>query len=318
MDDPRAAGTAARSARHERNCRASCRRCGPCPGASACSSCQIGLRPRRRAPRRSSAAMRATRLRASRRRRAARRAGRAPERSPAPWAWECAPRICSASVVPERGMPTMNTGAGSALPARGPLRVAFRREGRDRRVDIGPCRFARERLDRLQQRVARCAQCAKALASSPCARPELGEVVMRHDPVFEHGARPHGSERGLHRLRRRVRRRRDDAHRRARAAVAPKPRRHEFRRRGAERIEFAERGARLVRPAERDQRQRPLQMPVARGGDIVGRADRPRSATPAPRPPAPPASASATRLSRAPASCGLRASASRSSVSAAS
>jgi len=42
-------------------------------------------------------------------------------RTTAPWASAWAARICSASVVPERGMPTMKIGAGSAFVARGPL-----------------------------------------------------------------------------------------------------------------------------------------------------------------------------------------------------
>ena len=49
--------------------------------------------------------------------------------------------------------------------ARAP-RIPLGREGRDRRVVIGPGRLARERLQRLQQRMA-ARHWAKALASSP-------------------------------------------------------------------------------------------------------------------------------------------------------
>jgi hypothetical protein len=91
----------------------------------------------------------------------------------------------------------------------------------------------------------------------------------------------------------------------------------QLRRSWAERVVLAERGPRLVRPFEGDQRQRPLQMPMARGGDVVGgRIDcvqeRQRLGVLLFL------QASATRLSRAPASFGFRASASRSSVSAVS
>ena len=102
------------------------------------------------------------------------------------------------------------------------------------------------------------------------ARPEFGEVVARHDLVFEHGVRPHGFERGLHRRRPTAR-----ASARRPSASASSTSRHSrigasSGGRGAERVELAKRGARLVGPAEGDQRQRPLQMPVARGSDVVG------------------------------------------------
>ncbi len=93
---------------------------------------------------------------------------------------------------------------------------------------------------------------------------------MRHDAVFEHRLRAHRPEYCLGRLCRGYG-----------VLVAPfgecqqnlgpPPQRREVRRRGVERVEFAERGARLVRPTEGDQRLRPLQMPVARGGGIAGR-----------------------------------------------
>ena len=86
----------------------------------------------------------------------------------------------------------------------------------------------------------------------------------------KHGARPHIADRRLHRF--------GTSARVGAAAfgerqqrVSPKPQRRDLRRRGTERIELAERGPRLVGPAESDQRHRPLQMPVARGGNIVGR-----------------------------------------------
>ncbi len=53
-------------------------------------------------------------------------------------------------------------------------------------------------------------------------------------------------------------------------SVTPQPQRLELRRQRAERVAFAQRGTRLVRPVEGDQRQRPLQMPMACGGDVVG------------------------------------------------
>ena len=74
--------------------------------------------------------------------------------------------ICSHSVVPERGMPTMKTGAGSVLAARGPRRSAPGESG-DGGVDEGAVAVAREGLAARQQPVAR-RQWAKARAGSFC------------------------------------------------------------------------------------------------------------------------------------------------------
>ena len=159
-------------------------------------------------------------------------------------------------------------GRGIGVGCSRPAREAFRREGGDGGVVIGFGRLARKRLGPPQQGVA-LAPLRESLVVRALARPEFGEVVARHDLVFEHRDRPHLVERILHRL---------GAGARVGAPVlakrqqhvAPQPQRLEFWRGGAERVELGQRGPRLVRPAEGDERQRPLQPPVARGREIVG------------------------------------------------
>jgi hypothetical protein len=57
-------------------------------------------------------------------------------------------------------------------------------------MDEGRMRLARERLEPAQQRMAGLpmAECCVVLV---LAGPEFGQIVMRHDPVFRHGFRPH-------------------------------------------------------------------------------------------------------------------------------
>ena len=80
--------------------------------------------------------------------------------------------ICSASVVPERGMPTMKTGAGSRFCARGPSCSRARSNRGDRRVeqtrDAPRARTAESGRAAGVPRI----QWAKARSGSRCCRPE--------------------------------------------------------------------------------------------------------------------------------------------------
>ena len=111
-------------------------------------------------------------------------------RSPAPCASRCAASIWSHNLVPERGMPTMKTGARSAFVARGASAKARAAEAAD--VGFNECQMigGRNRLAAGEQPVRR-RPARKCPGRFALARPELGEIVVRHDLMLGYGVRSH-------------------------------------------------------------------------------------------------------------------------------
>ena len=121
-------------------------------------------------------------------------------RSPAPKTSRWAPRICSTSVVPERGMPTTKTGAGSRFAARGPC---FSRAALNASIDASTkarCAVARERLEPRDELVP-CGPLGEGADWRVLRRPEFGEIEPRHDRVLGNGVGAHVREGELHSLR---------------------------------------------------------------------------------------------------------------------
>ena len=91
--------------------------------------------------------------------------------------------ICSAKVVPERGMPTMKTGAGSRFCARGPYAGA---RWSKQLIEASTKRRCASRENGWNCPSSRCpsTQWAKARSGYALLRPELRQVELRHDAVL--------------------------------------------------------------------------------------------------------------------------------------
>ena len=158
-------------------------------------------------------------------------------------------------------MPTMNTGAGSVLAARGPSLKRARLKWAMGCVNDRTVFIPAERLYDAQQLVAFAPVCEGAAMLS-LRRPELCQIVARHNPMFEHGARPHAVQRRFLS---------DSSTTRRRAVVPaqgqqhvpPMPVRQECGWNRPEPVELLKACGRRVSATQLQQRERAVQVPVA-------------------------------------------------------